>query len=220
MPPFSHVTVRITIGLVLFSLVTSQSPNTETFQGKQGWQTLSEHVPNNNYVMVPKYEQNNHKQMVVGAKAAQVELDGPQVVDWYPDRDQADKDQIDMIADAVTGNAKAFMIANNAGSDIEAGTLAARDAGLTIVSYDSPIPGGADAGENLFVTGADFGTTGKVMADMALNILGPEGGDFCVMSPNPKGTNQNIWIQLLKDILPKEKYKKLKLVGVFFSRRR
>jgi len=216
MSPFSRVAVRITTGLVLFLLVTAQSPNTETFQGKQGWQTLSENKPTGNYVMVPKYEQNNHMQMVLGAKFAEHEADGRKVVDWYPDRDQADQDQIDMIADAVTGNAKAFMIANNAGSDIEDGSLAARDAGLTIVSYDSPIAGGADAGENLFVTGVDFGTTGEVMADMALNILGTDGGDFCVMSPNPKATNQNIWIKSLKNTILQKKYKKLNLVGVFF----
>mmetsp|Transcript_42814 Transcript_42814/g.51411 ORF Transcript_42814/g.51411 Transcript_42814/m.51411 type:complete len:291 (-) Transcript_42814:549-1421(-) len=121
-----------------------------------------------------------------------------------------------MIADAVTGNAKAFMIANNAGSDIEDGSLAAIEAGLTIASYDSPIPGGADAGIFLFVTGVDFGTTGEVMADMGLNILGTEDGDFCVMIPNPQATNQNLWIKSLKNTILQEKYKKLNLIGVFF----
>jgi len=224
MSPFSRIAVWITIGPVSLRLVTAQSQNTGIFQGKQGWQTLSKYEPNDNYVMVPKYQQNNHKQMVLGAKFAQIEADaqlegdGRHIVDWYPDREQSNQDQVEMIADAVTDKAKAFMIANNAGSEIENGSLAAREAGLTIVSYDSPIPGGADAGENLFVTGVDFGNMGVLMADMALNILGPEGGDFCVMSPNPNGTNQNIWIQSLKDTLdvPQDKYKKLNLVDVFF----
>mmetsp|Transcript_18058 Transcript_18058/g.20825 ORF Transcript_18058/g.20825 Transcript_18058/m.20825 type:complete len:86 (+) Transcript_18058:408-665(+) len=84
MSPFSHVAVRITIGLVLFLLVTVQIPNTETFKGKKGWQTLSENEPTKNYVMVPKYEQNNHKQIVLGAKFVELEADKRQVVDWYP----------------------------------------------------------------------------------------------------------------------------------------
>ena len=46
---------------------------------------------------------------------------------------------------------------------------AAREAGVTVVTWDSPIP--SAEGEQLFVAQVDFDETGEVMADMALRLL-------------------------------------------------
>ena len=57
------------------------------------------------------------------------------------------------------------MISNNAGDQIDPAVQQAADAGIAVVSWDSPIPSGE--GESLFVAQVDFDETGQVMADMA-----------------------------------------------------
>lgn len=193
----------------------------DTYESPQGWQTLSDYDPASNFVMIPKYFQSNHAQMVLGAKFAQQFVAKSQsaakVVDWYPIRNEAKENQIKMIEDATRLNGKAVMISNNAGEGIQNVTKAAREAGLTVVSYDSPIPGGYDVGENLFVTGVDFDQTGIEMATMALSILGDDGGDFCIMSTTPDATNQNSWIASMKEALANdERFKRLNLVDTFW----
>ena len=84
--------------------------------------------------------------------------------------------QVEFVTNAVTQGVDAIMISNNAGDQIDPATQAAADAGIAVVSWDSPIPSGA--GESLFVAQVDFDETGKVMADMAVDILGDEGGEF------------------------------------------
>jgi rhamnose transport system substrate-binding protein len=55
------------------------------------------------------------------------------------------------------------MISNNAGDQL---AQAALDAGVTVVTWDSPIPSAED--EQVFIAQVDFDETGTVMADMAL----------------------------------------------------
>ena len=75
------------------------------------------------------------------------------------------------------------MLSNNAGEQIAAAAAAAQAAGTKVVTWDSPIPSGK--GEDLFVAQVDFDEIGKVMADMALSILGPDGGEFAILSARP-----------------------------------
>jgi len=63
----------------------------------------------------------------------------------------------------------------------------------------------------------DFNETGKVMADMALNLLGADGGKFAVLSASPDAANQNAWIAALKDVLTKPEYAKLQLLDIVYG---
>ena len=51
----------------------------------------------------------------------------------------------------------------------------------------------------MFVAQVDFDETGTVMADMALDILGADGGQFAVLSASPDAANQNAWIAALQE---------------------
>jgi len=44
---------------------------------------------------------------------------------------------------------------------------------------------------------------GRVMADMALNILGPNGGSFAILSASPDAANQNAWIAAFRNEMKK-----------------
>ena len=63
----------------------------------------------------------------------------------------------------------------------------------------------------------DFNETGTVMADMALNILGADGGKFAVLSASPDAANQNAWIAAMKEALKDPKYAKLELLDIVYG---
>ena len=108
------------------------------------------------------------------------------------------------------------MISNNSGDQIDAAPWRPpRGQGTKVVTWDSPIPSGK--GESLFVAQVDFDETGKVMADMALDILGDEGGKFAILSASPDAANQNAWIESLKTTLKDPAYAKLELLDIVYG---
>jgi rhamnose transport system substrate-binding protein len=124
--------------------------------------------------------------------------------------------QIEIVTNAVTQGAEAIMISNNAGDQIAPAAQAALDAGLTVVTWDSPIP--SAEGEQVFVAQVDFDETGKVMADMALNILGDDGGQFAILSASPDAANQNAWIAAMEEVLnTDDTYTSLELVDTVYG---
>jgi rhamnose transport system substrate-binding protein len=123
--------------------------------------------------------------------------------------------QIETMTNAATQGVDAVMISNNAGEQIQSGVDAATDADVSVVSWDSPIPSGE--GESLFVAQVDFDETGVVMADMALEILGEDGGTFAILSASPDAANQNAWIEALETALDEEQYASLELVDTVYG---
>ncbi len=83
------------------------------------------------------------------------------------------------------------------------------------MTWDSPIP--SAEGEQVFVAQVDFKETGTVMADMALDILGADGGKFAVLSASPDAANQNAWIAAMKEALKDPKYAKLELLDMVYG---
>jgi rhamnose transport system substrate-binding protein len=124
--------------------------------------------------------------------------------------------QIEIVTTAATQGQDAIMISNNAGDQIAPAAQAARDAGLTVVTWDSPIP--SAEGEQVFVAQVDFDETGTVMADMALSIMGDDGGKFAVLSASPDAANQNAWIAALEEVLEtNDKYASLELLDIVYG---
>jgi rhamnose transport system substrate-binding protein len=63
----------------------------------------------------------------------------------------------------------------------------------------------------------DFTETGKVMADMALSILGEEGGQFAILSASPDAANQNAWIAAMEEALKDPMYANLELLEIVYG---
>lgn len=151
-----------------------------------------------------------------GAQEAHKELANPGKLSYVgPTADNSVAGQIEIVTNAPTQGAKGLMISNNAGDQIGPAAQKARDAGVTVVTWDSPIP--SAQGEQLFIAQVDFNETGVVMADMALEILGAAGGQFAVLSASPDAANQNAWIAAMKEALKDAKYSKLELVDVVYG---
>ena len=133
-----------------------------------------------------------------------------------PTADNSVAGQIEIVTNAPTQGAKAIMISNNAGDQLGARRRGRpHQAGLTVVTWDSPIP--SAQGEQVFVAQVDFDETGVVMADMALDILGADGGKFAILSASPDAANQNAWIAAMKEALKDPKYAKLELLDVVYG---
>jgi len=123
--------------------------------------------------------------------------------------------QIEFVTNAVTQGVDAIMISNNAGDQVEPAVQEAADAGIAVVAWDSPIPSGQ--GESLFVAQVDFDETGQVMADMATEILGPEGGEIAILSASPDAANQNAWIASFEEVLAEPDFASLELVDTVYG---
>jgi rhamnose transport system substrate-binding protein len=151
-----------------------------------------------------------------GAEEAATELANPEKLAFVgPTAENSVQGQIEFMTNAPTQSVKVVMISNNAGDQIAPAAEAAQAAGTKVVTWDSPIP--SAKGESLFVAQVDFDSIGAVMADMALSLIGPDGGNFAVLSASPDAANQNAWIAALKDALKDPKYAKIKLVDTVYG---
>lgn len=151
-----------------------------------------------------------------GAQEAHAELKNPAKLEFLgPTPENSVAGQIEIVTNSSTQGVKAIMIGNNAGDQIVPSVKAAREKGMTVVTWDSPIPSGD--GEQLFIAQVDFNEMGKTMADMTLSILGADGGKFAVLSASPDAANQNAWIASMKEALKDAKYSKLELLDVVYG---
>jgi rhamnose transport system substrate-binding protein len=151
-----------------------------------------------------------------GALEAAAELQNPEELQYLaPASGAAGTEQIPIITNATTQGVDAIMISNNAGDQIAPAAQAARAAGITVVTWDSPIP--SAEGEQVFVAQVDFDETGTVMAEMARDILGPDGGKFAVLSASPDAANQNAWIAALQEVLQEPEYANLELLDIVYG---
>jgi len=170
-----------------------------------------------NMVFLPKFLGNAvFDEAHAGALAAAAELQNPVELQFLaPASGGAGADQIPIITNATTQGVDAIMLSNNAGDQVAPAAQAARDAGITFVTWDSPIP--SAEGEQVFVAQVDFSETGKVMADMARNILGDDGGKFAVLSAGPDSANQNAWIAAMEEALKDPAYSNLELLEIVYG---
>ena len=151
-----------------------------------------------------------------GALAAEKELGNSKPLQFLgPTPENSVAGQIEITTNATTQGVASIMISNNSGDQIVPAAKAAQAKGIKVVTWDSPIP--SSEGEDVFVAQVDFNDIGKVMADMALSILGADGGKFAILSASPDAANQNAWIAAMKEALKDPKYAKLELLDTVYG---
>jgi rhamnose transport system substrate-binding protein len=150
-----------------------------------------------------------------GAVEAAAELGVAAAEFTGPTPENSVQGQIEIMTNAATQGKDAIMLSNNAGDQIAPAAQAAMDAGVTVVTWDSPIP--SSEGESVFIAQVDFDETGVVMADMAHSILGGA-GSFAVLSASPDAANQNAWIAAMQEALAgDDKYADLELLDIVYG---
>src|SRR5262245_3913859 len=150
-----------------------------------------------------------------GAQEAAAELGTTPAEFLGPTAENSIDGQIEIMTNAATQGVDAVMISNNAGDQIEPSVQAAQDAGVHVVTWDSPIPSGE--GEDLFVAQVDFDETGEVMADMARDILGDDGGQMAILSASPDAANQNAWIEAFNEVMAGDEYSNIEVVDTVYG---
>jgi rhamnose transport system substrate-binding protein len=172
-------------------------------------------------VLVPKWLGNDRisklfDQVREGAEQAARELQNPVPLQFEgPAPGHSVPGQIDIVTKATSEGANAIMISNNSGEQIVPALKAAQDKGVKVVSWDSPIH--SAEGEDVYIAQAEFSATGKVLADMALSILGADGGEFAILAPGPGAAGPNAWIKAFQEALKDPKYAKLKQVDFVYG---
>jgi rhamnose transport system substrate-binding protein len=203
---------RFLINALLASAVFAIVPQASQAEG-----AMAEPGKSLNMVLLPKFLGIlPFDQAHQGAKEAAAELKNPTELQFLgPTPENSVAGQIEIVTNATTQGVDAILISNNSGDQIVPAVKAAHGKGIKVVSWDSPIP--SAEGEDVFVAQVDFTETGKVMADMALSILGDEGGQFAILSASPDAANQNAWIKAMEAALKDPKYHKLEQVDLVYG---
>lgn len=150
-----------------------------------------------------------------GAIEAHEELENPGELIFNAPADANAPGQIEIIESVITQGVGAIMISANDYEQLLPSTQRALDEGIAVVTWDSPVD---PAGEQLFIAQVDFSETGKVMADMALRLLGEDGGQFAILSATPDASNQNAWIAAMQEVLETDDtYANLELVTTVYG---
>jgi len=179
-----------------------------------------------NMAFVPKFDNLIvFDQALSGAHAARKELghEDSVLLEYIapPSAEGSAEAQIDIVRRVTQTGFSTLLLSNNAGDDIAPVCRSAQEAGLSVVTWDSPIPSGV--GESIFVAQVDFSDLGQVMADMALDILSSAGGNpsrkFAVLSASKLAANQNDWIEAMIKSMESDpgRYGFLELVEVAYG---
>jgi len=171
---------------------------------------------NVSFTLLPKFVGNPvFAEADEGAREAAAELKSSGKYQFVgPDKADVPQ-QIEFIKSQTTQGVNVIAISANDASAVVPALKDALAKNIKVVGWDSPP--NAD-GRNVFIEQVDFNTAGQVMSDMALDILGANGGKFAVLSATADAANQNAWIASLKDTLKNNpKYSKLTLLDVVYG---
>ncbi|HEV2782831.1 MAG TPA: rhamnose ABC transporter substrate-binding protein [Actinophytocola sp.] len=90
----------------------------------------------------------------------------------------------------------------------------ARQAGAKVVTFDSDTNPSC---RDLFVNQASTEGIAQIQLKLISEAVGPDGGEIAILSATANATNQNTWIEMMKQELAKPEYTKLKLVDTVYG---
>ncbi len=107
----------------------------------------------------------------------------------------------------------AILIAANDANAVCGPLQEARAKGIKIVSYDSDA---APECRDIFINQASSEEVGRSQVKLLADMIGSK-GEIAILSATANATNQNTWIEFMKDELTKPEYKEMKLVKVAYG---
>ena len=84
--------------------------------------------------------------------------------------------------------------------------------GIKVISWDSGV---ADDARIVHLNPSSNELIGAMCIKLAADVVGDAGGEMAILSATPTSTNQNIWIDEMKKVLPE--YSQLKLVDTVYG---
>ncbi|MGF7442716.1 DUF444 family protein [Klebsiella michiganensis] len=150
----------------------------------------------------------------VGAQEAAKELGDVKVIYTGPTTSTAEA-QIEVLNGLIAQGVDAIAISANDPDAVVPVLKKAMQRGIKVVSWDSGV---APAGRQIHLNPSNnalIGETNVKLAADALKALNVEKGDVAILSATPTSTNQNIWIEEMKKVLPQ--YPSVNLVTVAYG---
>jgi rhamnose transport system substrate-binding protein len=127
--------------------------------------------------------------------------------------DASASSQISYINTLIQQNQDAILIAANDANAVCGPLQQAMAKGIKIVSYDSDA---AKECRDIFINQASSEEVGRSQVKLLSDMIGGK-GEIAILSATANATNQNTWIEFMKDELTKPEYKDMKLVKVAYG---
>jgi rhamnose transport system substrate-binding protein len=148
-----------------------------------------------------------------GADEAAKQLGNVEVIYTGPTTPSAEG-QIEIINALISQKVDAIVISANDPNALVPITKKAMARGIKVVSFDSGV---APEGRQMQLNPSNSELIGEKLIQMASSAAGGAGGEIAILSASAQATNQNIWIGVMKKVLEKPDYAKLKLVATVYG---
>jgi rhamnose transport system substrate-binding protein len=127
--------------------------------------------------------------------------------------DASASSQVSYINTLIQQRQDAIVIAANDPNAVAPALKDAMSKGIAVVTYDSDA---APDARQIFVNQADSEEIGRSQVKLMSDQIGGE-GKIAILSATPNATNQNTWIEFMKDELTKPEYSKIELVKIAYG---
>lgn len=146
-----------------------------------------------------------------GAEEAAKELGNVEIIYTGPTSTTAEG-QIETVNALVAQKVDAIAISANDPDALAPALKKAMQRGIKVISWDSGV---AKDGRILHLNPSSNALIGQMCVDLAADVAGPGEAEVAILSATPTSTNQNIWIEEMKKVLPE--HKNLKLVATVYG---
>ena len=147
-----------------------------------------------------------------GADEAAKELGNVEIIYTGPPTPSAEG-QIDIIGSLISQKVDAIVISANDPNALVPIAKKAMQRGIKVLSFDSGL---APEGRLMQLNPSNAQLIGEKLVEMAARDAGGA-GEIAVLSASAQATNQNLWIGVMKKVLEKPEYAKLKLVATVYG---
>ncbi|SFU98608.1 rhamnose ABC transporter substrate-binding protein [Pseudoduganella namucuonensis] len=147
-----------------------------------------------------------------GADEAAKELKDVEIIYTGPTTPNAEG-QIEIINSLISQKVNAIVISANDPNALVPITKKAMQRGIKVISFDSGL---AQEGRLMQLNPSNAGLIGLKQIQMASDAIGGA-GEIAILSASAQATNQNIWINVMKEQLAKPEFAKLKLVATVYG---
>jgi rhamnose transport system substrate-binding protein len=147
-----------------------------------------------------------------GAEEAARQLGDVEVIYTGPTTPSAEG-QIEIINALISQKVDAIVISANDANALVPIAKKAMGRGIKVISFDSGL---APEGRQMQLNPSNAGLIGEKQIQMAAHNIGGA-GEIAILSASAQATNQNIWIGVMKQVLAKPEYAKIKLVATVYG---
>ena len=145
-----------------------------------------------------------------GAEEAAKELGDVEIIYTGPTKTTAEG-QIEVVNSLIAQGVDAIAISANDPDALVPALKKAMQRGITVISWDSGV---AAAGRQMHLNPSSNALIGNTIIKLAADHM-PGGGDVAILSASATATNQNIWIEEAKKVLPN--YSGVNLVATVYG---